>query len=175
MRNKRQRQQHELGESRVSALEVSVDLLSWTASELLPLIYVINSDWLAFADYSLRAWAGWAGVLIFAAALWLIWRAHRDLGLNWSPTIETQKEHQLVTTGIYARLRHPIYAAMWLWAIAQPLLLQNWIVGFSGLLTFALVYLTRVPREEKMMLDHFGDQYRAYMDRTGALFPKLNK
>jgi protein-S-isoprenylcysteine O-methyltransferase Ste14 len=110
---------------------------------------------------------------LFAGGLWVIWRAHQDLGRNWSPTLDLQQEHQLVTNGIYARMRHPIYAGMWLWACAQPLLLQNWLVGPAGLLTFALVYATRVPKEEKMMLDRFGAQYRAYLDKTGSILPRL--
>jgi protein-S-isoprenylcysteine O-methyltransferase Ste14 len=172
MRNKRQRRAHQLAESRVSPLEITVDLLSWTAMEVLPWFFIFGSR-LDSANYALPSWAGWLGVLVFAAGLWLIWRAHHDLGFNWSPTLEIQPEHHLVTKGIYGRLRHPIYAGMWLWSIAQILLLWNWIAGPAGLLTFALVYATRVPKEERMMLDQFGDEYRAYQRRTGAIVPKM--
>ena len=68
-----------------------------------------------------------------------------------------------MTEGIYRRVRHPMYSAFWLWAIAQVLLLPNWIAGFAGLAGFAVS--SRVAREERMMLENFG--YCAYMARTG--------
>ena len=68
---------------------------------------------------------------------------------------------------------HPMYASQWLWSVAQPLLLQNWIAGWSGLLLFLPLYLSRVPREEQMMLVQFGEAYRAYMRRTGRVIPRL--
>jgi protein-S-isoprenylcysteine O-methyltransferase Ste14 len=129
--------------------------------------------WLGSADYSLPAWGGSLGTILFIGCLLLLWRAHSDLGENWSARIELQQEHTLVTRGVYARVRHPIYAALWLWCFAQPLLIQNWIGGFAGLATFALLYFTRVPGEEKLMLDAFGEEYRIYMRNTGRVLPRF--
>lgn len=171
MRNKRDRRAHALGGSRIGVLETVLDLMGFTGMQVLPLIYIF-SGWPGFADYRLPAWAGWAGTLIMAGALWLLWRAHRDLASNWSPSLELQKQHSLVRTGVYARLRHPIYAAVWLWCLAQPLLIHNWIAGLAGLITFGLVYFTRLPREEKMMLDKFGGEYADYMKKVGGIFPR---
>jgi len=78
-----------------------------------------------------------------------------------------------VTDGIYKFIRHPIYAAHILWGIAGVLLLHNWIVGWSGLILFVLVYLLRVPHEEKLMLDKFGDAYQEYMQTTGRIIPRF--
>ena len=64
-----------------------------------------------------------------------------------------------------------MYSAFWLWAIAQALLLPNWIAGFAGLAGFGILFFGRVAREEQMMLETFGDSYRAYMARTGRIFP----
>ena len=66
-----------------------------------------------------------------------------------------------------------MYASQWLWSTAQALLLQNWIAGWAGLALFLPLYLSRVPREEQMMLDRFGGAYHAYMDRTGRVVPRL--
>jgi len=139
---------------------------------ILPLLCAVT-DRLDFADYPLPAWAGWCGAGVFAAALWLLWRSHVDLGRNWSPIPQVRKDHSLVTQGVYRRIRHPMYAAHWLWALAQALLLDNWLAGPAMLVTFAPLYLVRVPREERMMLDHFGEEYRAYMSRTGRIIPRL--
>ena len=103
--------------------------------------------------------------------LWLLWRAHADLGRNWSPRLQITEEHRLVTQGVYAHIRHPIYAAVWLTGLAQLLMLANWIAGPACLILYLPGYLVRVPREEGMMRDHFGDEYRAYAERTGAIFP----
>ncbi len=107
------------------------------------------------------------------AALWLFWRSHADLGLNWSVTLEIRKEHQLITNGVYRSIRHPMYAAIWLFSLAQALLLANWLAGPAALVTFAPMYLLRTPREERMMCEIFGQEYRDYMARTGRLFPRL--
>jgi len=139
---------------------------------IIPLFYLL-SPWLDFADYQLPVWVGWVGVAVFAFALWLLWRSHVDLGRNWSPSLEIMEEHSLVTGGVYRYIRHPMYAAHWVWGIAQVLLLQNWIAGFSMLVFFLPMYLMRVPHEEKMMLKNFGEEYRQYTSRTGRVIPRL--
>jgi protein-S-isoprenylcysteine O-methyltransferase Ste14 len=66
-----------------------------------------------------------------------------------------------------------MYSAIFLFGMAQGLLLDNHLAGWSALVSFLPMYLRRVPREERMMLDHFGDEYRAYLARTHRLFPRL--
>jgi len=138
---------------------------------LLPLIYVFT-PWLRPFDYSLPVWAVWAGAGIFAISLSIRLSAQRTLGRQWSATVETPEAHKLVTTGIYSRIRHPIYASLVLWAAAQPALLQNLVAGWGGAVAVALIWLLRVPNEERVMLEEFGSEYRVYMARTGRLIPR---
>lgn len=138
---------------------------------LLPVLYAA-STWLDSADYSFEPWLAWIGAVLLLPTLWLFWRSHRDLGLNWSVTLEIGEQHGLVTQGVYRHIRHPMYAAVWLWTLAQALLVANWIVAPAGLLTFALMYWLRVPREEAMMRQRFGREYEDYMQRTGSLLPR---
>ena len=126
-------------------------------------------------DYLLPSWVSWIGVGVFAAGLVVRWRAHQALGAEWSPTLETSREHTLITHGIYASIQHPIYAAMVLWAVAQPILLQNALAGPAGLVAVGLLWLIRVPREEAMMRERFGDGYRQYAARTGRMLPALHR
>ena len=128
---------------------------------------------IGFADYPLPAFAPWCGAVLMLLALWLFWRSHADLGQNWSVTLEVRKGHQLVTHGVYRRIRHPMYAAIFLFCLAQGLLLPNWLAGWSALVPFALMYLLRIRREEQMMLQFFGEEYRDYMGRTWRLLPRL--
>ncbi|MGZ9164263.1 MAG: protein-S-isoprenylcysteine O-methyltransferase [Anaerolineales bacterium] len=168
----KKRQQEKMSERRVTAQEKTLLGLLFLAMLAIPILYAAT-DWLDFADYKLPDWAGWLGVLLIAGALFVFWRAHADLGLNWSPTLEIREKHELITRGIYGVIRHPMYASQWLLVIAQPLLLHNWIAGFLNLLVFVPFYLLRVKAEEKMMLDSFGAKYQKYMRTTGGVLPKM--
>jgi protein-S-isoprenylcysteine O-methyltransferase Ste14 len=175
-RNRRDRRSGQITRSHVAGLEAFLLTLSFAGLYVLPLIDVF-SRWLDFAEFGLAPIAaqalGWIGALCAAGALLVIWRAHRDLGESWSPSLEISAGQQLVTRGIYRLVRHPIYAGMWLFMFAQALLLQNWIAGLAGMVIYAAIYLERVPREERMLVEQFGDAYRAYMARTGGIFPRL--
>ena len=136
-------------------------------------IYLFT-PWFAFADYHLPVLAPWCGVALMVFALWLFYRAHADLGQNWSITLEIRKGHQLVTQGVYRFVRHPMYASFWLWSLAQGLMLENWLAGWSYFVGFAPMYFLRVPREEQMMCESFGQEYLDYMRRSGRLIPRIN-
>ena len=166
------RRKEKISERRYTRQEKILLALLSLGMFFVPIIYAATG-WLDFANYTLPAWAGWLGVILIAGALFVFWRAHADLGLNWSPTLEIREHHELVTRGIYGLVRHPMYASQWLWVLAQPLLLQNWIAGFIDLLIFVPFYYLRVKTEEQLMQQQFGDQYRSYMKKVGAVFPRL--
>jgi protein-S-isoprenylcysteine O-methyltransferase Ste14 len=137
----------------------------------LPFLYLFT-PWLDFANYNLPGPSGWVGTAVFAGAVLMLWRSHADLGRNWSATLQILGQHSLVTTGIYRHIRHPMYTAHLLWAIAQGLLLSNWLAGWAFLVLSIPLYVVRIPKEEKMMLEHFGEEYREYQSRTGKLIPR---
>jgi protein-S-isoprenylcysteine O-methyltransferase Ste14 len=137
---------------------------------VLPLTYALTGQ-PKFANYTFVPGLAWLGAAVFAFALWLFHRTHRDLGRNWSVTLELREQHKLITTGIYSRLRHPMYTAFWLWALAQALLLPNWIAGPAGLVGFGTLFFFRIGREERMMTEMFGDEYRRYVERTDRIIP----
>ena len=66
-----------------------------------------------------------------------------------------------------------MYTAFWLMAVGQALLLPNWIAGLAGSVGFGILYFLRVDREERIMLQTFGEEYRAYMERTKRIIPHL--
>jgi len=105
-------------------------------------------------------------------SLWLFWRSHADLGLNWSVTLEVRRGHQLVKHGVYRSIRHPMYASIWMFGTAQALMLPNWLAGFSAVVTFAPLYFLRVPREERMLCECLGEEYQVYLRQTGRIVPR---
>ncbi len=145
---------------------------SLTGLGIVPCIYVATHV-PQFADYTFMPVASYLGIAVDIAALWLFYRTHHDLGHNWSVSLDLRERHTLVTTGIYATLRHPMYAGFWLMAVAQALLLPNWIAGPAGLIGFGILFFGRVRREEEMMVTAFGEEYRAYMRRTARVVPWL--
>ncbi len=157
---------------RVDALEKVLLSAMVPAIIVLPFLYLFT-PLLSFADYRLPPVVPWIGVATMAASLWLFWRSHADLGQNWSVSLEMRENHTLVEYGVYRYVRHPMYASIWLWALAQGMLLENWLAGWSVVPAFAAMYFLRTPREERMMCEAFGDEYRRYMRRTGRLFPRL--
>ena len=152
--------------------EIALMAISATGLGVLPFIYVVGNA-PDFANYPFRPWQAWIGDAVFAASLWLFHRTHKDLGRNWSVTLEVRDQHTLVTSGVYSRVRHPMYSAFWLWALAQALLLPNWIAGPAGLIGFGTLFLLRVGREEALMIETFGDDYRRYMARTARILPGI--
>jgi protein-S-isoprenylcysteine O-methyltransferase Ste14 len=153
-----------------TGLERVLLTISFCGLAVIPLIYVTTGQ-PKFANYTFNAVLAWLGTAVFAASLTLFHVVHRDLGRSWSVTLELRDDHALITHGVYRWVRHPMYSAFWLWAIAQGLLLPNWIAGFAGIVGFGTLYFGRVGHEEKMMLDGFGDSYRQYMARTKRIVP----
>lgn len=138
----------------------------------LPLLH-LSTGVLGFANYELRDSFALIGALLLFPALWLFWRSHADLGENWSVTTEIREDQELVVGGIYKSVRHPMYASIWALFLLQPLFVHNWIAGFSGTVTFALMYFIRVPYEEEMMRELFGSDYDLYCEQSGRLWPRL--
>ncbi|QCK88393.1 isoprenylcysteine carboxylmethyltransferase family protein [Phreatobacter aquaticus] len=172
---------HEIRNKRKNKIEVSsVDrqervllLISLAGLGMIPIAYCLTRrlGFLRFADFDFSPAAAWLGALIFVAALALFLATHRQLGRNWSQTLELREGHTLVTHGVYRLVRHPMYSAFFLWGLAQLLLLQNLIVGPAGLIGFGTLYCFRIAREERMMHEAFGQHYAEYADRTKRIIP----
>ena len=161
-----------LVENRKGGREVLLLIGATLGTTLIPVIW-IASGLLGFADYPLHPVPYAVGLVFMVAGLWLFYRSHTDLGTNWSVTLQMRDDHHLITSGVYSKVRHPMYTSMFLLGIAQILFLPNWIAGPAYLLSFGLLYILRVKAEERMMLDRFGSEYEAYMRRSGRLIPRF--
>lgn len=158
--------------NRVDNSERVLILIMAVGSMILPSVYLFTS-WLKFADYRLPAFVPLVAAALMVTALWLFWRSHSDLGNNWSRTLEIREGHELVTRGVYRSIRHPMYTSIGLFSLAQGLMLENWLAGWSAFVAFAILYFVRIPREERMMREFFGKEYGDYMLQTGRLLPRM--
>jgi protein-S-isoprenylcysteine O-methyltransferase Ste14 len=150
--------------------EIALLSISLTGLGILPFVY-IATGFPRFASYSFQPGQAWLGLVVAIAALVMFRLTHKALGRNWSVTLEVRENHKLISEGVYRHLRHPMYTAFWLWAVAQALLLPNWFAGCAGLVGFGTLFFGRVGKEEALMLESFGDTYRQYMSRTCRVIP----
>jgi protein-S-isoprenylcysteine O-methyltransferase Ste14 len=111
----------------------------------------------------------YAGVLLCAAGIaFAIW-ARSHLGRNWSPTPSLKAEHELITTGPYRLVRHPIYTGMLFALLGNTL-----VFGARSLIlvvAFVAIVARRVRLEERLMMQQFPEQYPEYRERTKAVIP----
>jgi len=133
--------------------------------------YAINPPWFGVLSVPFPNWLRWTGVVLGAISFVFYGWSQATLGKEWSFHLQTRQEHHLVVTGPYARIRHPIYLALIVFLTGIALVTANWF--FIVLLAISIVVLVRrIPKEEEMMIQEFGEEYRAYMRRTGRLFPR---
>jgi protein-S-isoprenylcysteine O-methyltransferase Ste14 len=130
--------------------------------------------WLCFRSLLIIAlpdWLRWIGAgLVGFCPLLLAWTLH-SLGRNLTDTVVTRQEHTLVTTGPYRWVRHPFYGSLLLSVLSNALVAANWFIFACGLALLTMISLSTHIEEEKL-LERFGDEYRHYKERTGAIFPR---
>ncbi|GEM_PF-419695 len=136
-------------------------------------IYIIYPPAFIWAALSIPLWIRWVGASLgILALLWFVW-IHRSLGVNFSVHLKIKEKQSLVTGGPYRWIRHPMYTAFYLLHISAFFLTANWFIGITWLAGLTVIIALRVKREEKMMVAQFGEEYNAYMKRTGRFFPPL--
>ena len=123
---------------------------------------------LAFPD-----WLRWLGVVCLAAGIILLGLAHYHLGKSFSSLVVSKQNHKLVTSGPYRWIRHPIYTAYLINYVAGGLLASNLVLTIVPVVFFGLMIINRIPREEVVMREQFGQEYVELERQTGRLLPKI--
>ncbi|MEM6555422.1 MAG: protein-S-isoprenylcysteine O-methyltransferase [Pseudomonadota bacterium] len=172
--HERRNKENEISEQFAVSTERALLLLVGIGGTGLPILYLVTG-WPGYADVQAPLWLPVIGLLLLIPGLWLFWRSHADLGRNWSVTTELREEHTLISNGVYKRIRHPMYSAIWLIFLAYPFLIHNWIAGPAAIVAYGILYVVRVPIEEAMMRQQFGQAYIDYMSKTGRLWPRFKK
>jgi protein-S-isoprenylcysteine O-methyltransferase Ste14 len=135
------------------------------------LVYSINPHLMKWSALPLPFWLRWFGFFIGLAALIIFSWVLRSLGQNFSTTLTIKKDQTLVIQGPYQWVRHPMYTSFVLLWVGYFLLSTNWYIGLTGIVGFVWAIVVRTPKEEQMMIEQFGDEYIAYMKRTGRYLP----
>jgi protein-S-isoprenylcysteine O-methyltransferase Ste14 len=110
------------------------------------------------------------GLISIPLIAWVHW----TLGRAFSKSLTIQESHQLVTTGPYRWIRHPMYTIFIFYFLSLFLISTNLFLLITWII-MVITFIIRIPKEEQMLIDQFGDAYRQYMQRTGRLFPRLRK
>lgn len=143
-------------------------LLAYGGAVALRMVYPPAMDWAACSLSGALRWCG--APLMAAGALLHHWGA-RHLGANLTLSISTRPDHQLVTSGPFGWVRHPLYLGGAVESIGVVLLLADGAVAFAALGFWCLVAL-RTSKEDAILLATFGDDYRAYHARVPAWLPR---
>ena len=112
------------------------------------------------------------GLLLIVVGLAFVLVAPFTLRTNYSSSLVIRKDHELVTHGIYRIVRHPIYLGAILVTLGVPIGTSSWI-ALPPMLLLIPLFIYRMRIEERLLLEEFGDDYRAYMARTKRLIPFL--
>jgi len=140
---------------------------------LSPFVYLINPGWMAWSKIGLPEWVRWLGVGVSILCDLGVYWLFSSIGSGITPTSATRKEHQLVTSGPYRWVRHPLYTVGSSMFLAFGMMADNWFIAGLGILTFILMAI-RTPKEEANLIEKFGDDYLEYMKRTGRFLPKIS-
>ena len=120
-------------------------------------------------DYSVFV-AGSA--LTYAGVAFAIW-ARYHIAQYWSATVALRADHQLIRTGPYARIRHPIYTGMLLAVIGTAIAVGR----YRGLIAFAMIlaaFTWKSKREESLLAGQFGPAFEEHRRRTGFFLPRFS-
>lgn len=114
----------------------------------------------------------WLGLLLMAVNLPLLVWMFRSLGKNITPTVKTRTEHQLVISGPYRYIRHPLYTFGGLFFLGAALVAGSWFLFVCAFIAIWALF-SRTPLEERMLIERFGEPYEDYMRTTGRYLPRL--
>lgn len=114
----------------------------------------------------------WIGAAVtIGGLLFAVW-ARRQLGRNWSNAVTIKQGHELITSGPYALVRHPIYTGILTGFLGTAIALSQ-VRGLIGFVLIFLVLWAKLRMEEEWMHSQFGETYATYVHQTDALVPYI--
>jgi len=136
-------------------------------------VYIFAPEQIAWAALPLRAGWRWFGVGLGLAGIFLLLWVHHTLGKNFAVPAVAKERQTLVTVGPYRWVRHPMYTALFLVTVVYFLISANEFIGVTWIGWIVGTVASMVRDEEAVLIEKFGDEYRAYMRRTGRFLPRV--
>lgn len=135
--------------------------------------YIVFPQYILYASLNLPDAVRFLGLPAGLSGIALFIYAHTSLGASFNNTVLIKENQQLVRKGPYRLVRHPMYSAFYLLHLGFSLLSSNWVLaaGWLGGLTLFLLY--RIPTEERMMENVYGQDYLVYRKTSGLFIPRL--
>jgi protein-S-isoprenylcysteine O-methyltransferase Ste14 len=132
-----------------------------------------NYGWLGAPLYPQSLAAGWLGVLLTAAGVAIAIWARVHLGTNWSGVVTLKEDHELIRTGPYRTIRHPIYTGILLAVLGSVVALGQ----VRGVIAFVIIWLSfyiKARREESLLSAEFGPRFTEHQQHTGMFLPRIS-
>jgi protein-S-isoprenylcysteine O-methyltransferase Ste14 len=132
----------------------------------------IPLGWLYLQLWPVGLWPFWLGAAVTVAGLLFAVWAREHLGRNWSRSVTIKQDHELISTGPYAVIRHPIYTGILAGFLGMAIALSQ-VRGVIVVVLVFLVFWAKLRMEEAWMRSQFGETYATYARQTAALVPYL--
>jgi protein-S-isoprenylcysteine O-methyltransferase Ste14 len=117
-----------------------IRVIGFFALMIFLVMYFLGANWIDAFSFPLPGWLRWTGFALGVVAV-IFWTwTQVTLDTQWSAQLQLTKDHHLITTGPYALIRHPLYAGIFGWCVALPLLTANWILLLSACFQFSGCY-----------------------------------
>ncbi|HZS58301.1 MAG TPA: isoprenylcysteine carboxylmethyltransferase family protein [Gemmatimonadaceae bacterium] len=162
---------------RTRTAESFLDQLTYRGITVLGALFVFDRHWLErFLDAPILPWDEWllriGAVLTVTGILFAFW-ARFHLGRNWSGNVTIKTDHELIRTGPYARIRHPIYTGILIAILGACIATDTWrtMVGFALII---LGFWLKARREEAVLAKEFGPKFDEHRQLTGMFLPRLS-
>lgn len=167
----RDKRKVELREGKVSLVTASIAALT---AVVFGVEYIVAPGFFGFAylvDYP--DWLRWVGAFLLGAGIVLLAVSHHHLDKSFYSVVALKEDQELIETGPYRWIRHPIYTAYLLNYIGGGLLASNLVLTFVPFIMYAIMASLRMGQEEALLGQLFGQRYQDYRSRTGGLLPRL--
>jgi protein-S-isoprenylcysteine O-methyltransferase Ste14 len=138
------------------------------------ILYLLSPPWWTWTLIPLGEWVQWLGIVVSIIPIFFLIWVHRHLDKQWSIALEIQEEHQLITTGPYRFVRHPMYLGIFIYTTGLMMISLDVLVILFFVFSIWVNYM-RIPKEEQMLIQQFGDEYLEYMKRSGRLLPRFHR
>jgi protein-S-isoprenylcysteine O-methyltransferase Ste14 len=112
-------------------------------------------------------------ILLAVGSVWLVMAAIRELGKFWALSARILDEHQLITTGPFSLVRHPIYTGMFGLLISTGLCCSTVPAILVAIAIYLAGFSIRAGREDALLLERFGEEFLKYREKTPALLPRV--